>query len=288
MKTFPRAVRGLPPFEHPSLARIERRRADGLPDGIHTGGAWTDGVMVWKPLDGGNAHDGDHEETREAECLEEMAGVPGFPRNWWVETHPVLAGDTFHPRRWLVRPWCLVAGTDDLPWGRLEAEVPQFVETAMRALNAKGWELGDSIPTLAFDPNAYEYLLLDLSCAWPSYRVNDHWDDQDRFMRWLDLAGYGNLRRFREAGRHVVTSLETHERYDIPCGWAWVYASRNRPLSLSWAHRLRDAVRLVPSDEKGVHTWAVAEGPLPEGVVFDYELTLAWWPWETPASKEKR
>jgi hypothetical protein len=278
-KVIPRAVRGLPPWDDPAFIKIESS-LNGLPDGVHTGGCWSDGVEVWKPLDGGNAHDGPHYPTQEAECLEEMTGEPGFPRNWRVEE--------VNGRRWLVRKKAYTYDEPDVPVRQI-ANVAGFVESAVRALNAKGWELGDSI-SIAYDLDLGVNFILDLSCARPTYRKADAWDDEWRLERWWEENGYDNLLRFRQAARHVVTSLENHDRYEIPRGWRWVYASRHRPLSLTWARKLRGRAVLVPhryDTQTRVHTWAVAEGELDEETVYDYELVLGWWPWDTPARRKK-
>jgi hypothetical protein len=278
MKPIPRYIRDVSPGE--GFTRIKSKRPDGLPDGVHTGGVWTDGETVWKPLDGGNAHDGDHYPTLEAECLAEMAGEPGFPRNWWV--------DEFNGREWLVRKVALVYGQDvqrrDAPG------LGELAETALRALNAKGWELGDAV-SFAFDLDLGHWFILDLSCAAKTYAANANWDDEWRLWKFWEDEGWPHLLKLRQAARHVVSSLEVHDTYGIPFSWRWVYASRNRPLSLTWAHKLRGKVKLVPhhyaNEGARVHTWVVTNGPLDDEVVHDYELTLGWWPWDTPARREK-
>ena len=275
-KQYPRYIRGVSPGN--GFTRIETVRPDGLPDGVHTGGCWTDGAEVWKPLDGGNAHDGPHYATLEAECLEEMAGQPGFPRNWRVEKQ--------NGRRWLVRNVALVYG-QDFPRGEAPSELGEFVEMVVRALNTKGWELGDAI-SLAFDKDTYEWFILDLSCAARTYAKATAWDDEWRIWKWWEDEGWTGLLKARQAARHVVSSIQTLYDYEIPTGWKWVYASRSRPLSLTWAHKLRGKAALVPGDvaEHRVHTWAVTEGELDAEIVHDYELVLGWWPWDTPARRE--
>jgi hypothetical protein len=58
---------------------------------------------------------------------------------------------------------------------------------------------------------------------------------------------------------------------------------------LTWAHKLRGRAHLVPADyaEDRVHTWVVTDGPLDEDTVFDYELTMGWHEWDTPARRVK-
>ena len=280
MTELPRSIRNVSPGD--GFTRIEQQRPDGLPDGVHTGGCWLspDGAEVWKPLDGGNAHDGPHYPTLEAECLEEMAGEPGFPPNWLVREQ--------NGRRWLVRDKALVAG-QDFPISELGYEVGEQVELILRALNAKGWELGDAI-SLAYDRD-HGYFILDLSCAARTYSVNSMWDDEGRLWKWWEDNGWTGLLHIRQKGRHVVSSLEMLYEHEIPVGWKWVYASRHRPLSLTWARKLRGICKLIPNQydtKTRVHTWIVTGGPLDDEVVHDYELTLCWWPWDTPARREKK
>ena len=277
-ESIPRTIRDVSPGK--GFSRIKRMRADGLPDGVHTGGCWSNGIEVWKPLDGGNAHGGPHYPTLEAECLEEMAGEPGFPRNWRVEER--------NGRRWLVRKKALVYG-QTFERSEVPSEISEFVETAVRALNIKGWELGDAV-SLALDLDTYEWFILDLSCAARTYTKTSAWDDEWRIWKWWEDEGWTSIRNLRGKARLVVSSLENHDRYDISHGWQWVYASRYRPLSFIWARKLRGKAVLVPNQydtRTRVHTWAVTNGPLDDETVSDYELTLAWWPWDTPARREK-
>lgn len=280
MTKFARSIRNVPPGE--GFTRIEQQRQDGLPDGVHTGGCWLspDRVEVWKPLDGGNAHDGPHYSTLEAECLEEMAGKPGFPPNWLVREQ--------NGRRWLVRDKALVYG-QDFPPTAARAELGEEVEQMVRALNARGWELGDAI-SLAFDKQTYQWFILDLSCAAQTYSTNPMWDDEWRLWEWWEKNGWTSLLHIRKAARHLISSLQVRYDNDIPDGWKWVYASRHRPFSLTWGHKLRGIVKLVPNQydtKTRVHTWIIAEGPLSDDVIYNYELVLCWWPWDTPARRQK-
>jgi len=285
MNPISRTIRDVSPGE--GFTRIVSKRPDGLPDGVHTGGCWLsppipeigDERVVWKPLDGGNAHDGPHYPTQELECLEEMAGEPGFPKNWWTTYQ--------NGRNWLVRRTALVYGQDVTR--RDAAPLGEMAETALRALNAKGWELGDAV-SFAFDLELGHWFIMDLSCAARTYAVNSMWDDEWRLWKWWEDEGWPHLLKLRKAARHVVSSLEIKDHYALPAGDLWVYASRNRPLSLTWAHKLRGKAVLVPhhyaNEGAQVHTWAVTEGPLDDETVHDYELTLAWWPWDTPARRK--
>lgn len=291
---YPREIRDVAPG--PGFRRIESMRTDGLPDGVHTGGCWTDGKEVWKPLDGGNAHDGLHVATDEAGCLEAMAGEPGFPRNWRVEEAGSVIqplplhllglckqeqdpatfmgnGTACYTRRWLVRDVAMIAGRDELPFRRMDAEAADLAETALRRLNEKGWELGDALE-IAYDTTLYEWFVLDLSCASPFAGWNDEW----RLWNWLELAGFDRRANLRKAGRSVMSGLAPLSE-GLPRERRHVYASRNRPLSTTWC-RIENTT-FLPADyaTTGVHSWAVADGFLPEDVTYRYELELAWWPW---------
>lgn len=305
---WPRAIRNVSPGE--GFTRIHTTGLDGLPEGAHTGGVWLspDGKEVWKPLDGGNAHDGDHESTLEDVCLGVMVGEVGFPHNWRVEVGaPFYApgplsvpkewknckdtgwqlGDKHcYYRRWLVRPCCLVVGSD-MPFSELESETWETVEAAVRALNARGWELGDSL-ALAYDKNVPHnpYFILDLSCAHPTYYENSAWDDEWRFNTWLTQAGYDDVRKFREAGKRLITSLVFAKENDIPFSWKWAYACRHRPFPQEY--ELGRPARTVPGswEEDKVYTWIVCDGPLSDDVVAGFGLTLAWHPWDTPTRRK--
>lgn len=285
MTEFPRAIRGLPPHDDDFQKIIAFNGK--LLEGAHTGGVWylPSENEVWKPLDGGNAHDGPHYPTLEAECLEEMAGEVGFPRNWIVQSSPVEVDGEIYERNWIVRKKALVWGQDKRLRG--DGGLAYFVENAVRALNSRGWEVGDSI-SLAFDLDLYEWFILDLSCARRTYATASAWDDEWRVEAWWKENGYTRLLNLRQAGRHQVSGLEAIDN-GVPRGWRVVYASRNRPVSFTWASRLRDRAVLLPGDysKDRVHTWIVTEAPLDDKTVRAYELDLAWWPWDTPARRKE-
>ena len=83
-KEYPLSIRDVSPS--PGAVRLTGTRQDGLPDGMHTGGAWLCGEEVWKSLDGRPYANAEcHYSTLEADVLEEMADKPLFPRNWRIE-----------------------------------------------------------------------------------------------------------------------------------------------------------------------------------------------------------
>ena len=60
--------------------------------------------------------------------------------------------------------------------------------------------------------------------------------------------------------------------------WVHVYASRNRPISPTWASVPQ--AHYVHDDwgKTGVHTWVVTPEPVSDKKIFDYELTWAHGP----------
>ena len=175
MSTLPIEIRDVAPGS--GFTRLDGKTNDGLPDGVHTGGVWVspDGAEYWKPLDGRPWANADyHVSTREAECLDVMAGEPAFPRNWRVEeAGMVTVDDATHTRCWLVRGKAWVV-PDDWPACRqtgpadaLRLEHVLEVERGLRLLNARGWTVGDSLK-VAFDREGRPFIL-DLSCACREY-----------------------------------------------------------------------------------------------------------------------
>ena len=265
----------------------------GLPEGVHTGGPWLspDGKDVWKPLDAKpypNATE--RYPTDEAECLEAMAGKPGFPRNWRVEER--------RGRRWLVRSLCWPWPQEDQIQSGLD--IVLLIEQAVYDLNAAGWEaFGSDLPQAALDPDG-DWFILDLSAAHhvASWRTGWH-GDRERVIRWMDAVGRGWLADLRRRGQgvyHNVALSHVFEHsegepyragdvfYKVPKearkGYCYIYASRNRSMSTLWA-RIEGA-KFLDADmslSPVVHTWVAADHMLDEETVKRYELTLAYRPW---------
>lgn len=244
-------------------------------EGMHTGGVYLSpgGQKVWKPLDGRPDPDAAyHLPTQEDIVLSLMAGTVGFPKNWRVE----VAND----RRWLVRKLAYVI-PETYERSMLTLDMVLQVEQALRALNAKKWELNDPL-RVAIDPDTYEPFLLDLSSARPgkgleaplAFRANDAL----LFERWAsEVAGFEELVLYRCAARNVVHSINWFEG---PYGKThhWVYGSEHRPISASWAS-IPDAV-YAPAvwAETGVHTWVVTPGVLGNDLVSSYQLRWGYGP----------
>jgi len=275
---LPLSIREVKPAKH--ATRITGQRYDGLPDGVHTGGAYLWEGEVYKPLDGRPYANAEcHLPTEEAECLEAMAGQPCFPRNWRVETRD--------GRRFLVRKKAYVI---DNP-RKLEVSELLLVEKAIRELNRRGWQISDSI-SLAYDADTYELFILDLSCA---YRIDGHlsyhYDENWRILKLFKQAGFDRLAAIRERGQHIFHDplhFEALVDRDVR-DFHFLYGSFNRPLSRVWATLPADVVlidshrwyaeidNLIRQHTDGVpHTWIVSPSPLDEDLLCRYELTLCW------------
>ena len=203
--TLPLAIRDVAPG--PGFTRLTGVRPDGLPDGVHTGGAWLspDGKEVWKPLDGRPyANSTVHIPTKEAQCLEAMAGEPAFPRNWRVEEAGAVTVDgdgVTYTRWWLVRDKAWVAHPRKSVHGpaRLHLEDVLTVERGLRRLNECGWEINDALQ-VAFDLQGRVFIV-DLSVAWPYARP----DDEEWFLRWAEAMGFQRLVDLRRNGSRVCS-----------------------------------------------------------------------------------
>jgi hypothetical protein len=188
---IPLKIRDVPPFE--GAVRLTGTRPDGLPDGVHTGGAWRYQRLVYKPLDGRPWANAEHHlRTNEAAILERLAGKPGFPRNWLIAQR--------RGRYFLVRHAAQVI-PEDFPYASLRHEDALQVEAAVRTLNAEGWELGDALRVAIDDVG--QLFLLDLSNAGP---IGPMWmaDDSQRVLRWFEEAGFHGLARLRREGQRAV------------------------------------------------------------------------------------
>lgn len=246
-------------------------RADGLQDGVHTGGVYRWQSEIWKPLDGRPYMNADFVcPTLEAEFLEAMQDLASFPKNWRVE---IANG-----RKWLVRPEVMVLSEKDCQ--HLSRDVVLQIEQDVMECNRRGWEVNDAFQ-VAFDRNTYQYFILDCSSAQKmsgkgAYAANEF----DRIMRFFKLCGLDSLVELRQNARHLLSPLEFCDKHPEAMNgdYKHVYASFNRPFSLMWAslgqdcileHQKRDGNR-VP------HTWIVTQEPLPDDKVFAYELTWAY------------
>jgi len=267
--SLPLSIRDVGPS--PDAIRLTGVRPDGLPDGTHTGGAWLLDGMVFKPLDGRPyANCENHYPTREAECLEQMAGIPLFPRNWHIEEQ--------NGRRFLVRKQAYTI-PEQIDYKALKHEQVLMIEQGVRGLNRAKWEINDFI-SLAIDPDSYEIFLLDLSAAQAMngtgcYRADDEW----RVHEFFKLCGEERLIDFRQNASRVLHK-ECWNMYHP--GYHHVYASFSRPISGLWAR--------IPGAPEYVHesfgdwnnstpwTWIITKEPLSQEILDRYELEWGWSP----------
>ena len=271
---LPLSIRDVSPA--PEAVRLTGKRADGLPDGFHTGGAWLLGEEVWKPLDGrpyANAEG--HYPTLEAECLEEMAGQPLFPRNWRIEEQ--------NGRRFIVRKKATIIG-QDIDYKSMTLPRLLEVERGVRALNRAGWEINDPI-TLGFDDDLYALFLLDLSAAG---RMPNKGccvaDDTWRLEKFFELCKADLLIKLRRNARHVTAEIPfilEHPNH------RHVYGSFNRPIDGMWARLPGEPVFVHTPygsanwTESVPHTWVVTTEPLDDETLERYELRWGWSPVHT-------
>ena len=246
----------------------------GLPEGRHTGGPWTSGKEVWKPLDACPGPDVPYRvNTLEDVVLAELHAVDSFlfPKNWRVEE--------CRGRRFLVRPWFRV-----VPFSYQSAQITRdqvlLVERMVRVVNEQWWWIGDDL-NIAFDADDHP-ILLDLSGA---QRVNsrvaqgcEQPAEEYRFQEWAEaVAGHSELVRLRRAAQHLVSSIRWTMSEDA-LGWTnprqWVYASSFQPVAEM------DQCIVFPAHIEDLHVrfWCVAPGPLTDAVLNNYNLVLGWAP----------
>ena len=273
MKRLPLSVRDIPP--HEEAERLTGTRADGLPEGVHTGGAWLWKDRVYQPLDGRPYANADFHVALPdvVECLEAMAGEPLFPKNWNVEER--------NGRRFLVRNEALIVTESHLK--RFDRERLELIERAVRNLNRRGWEIGDEI-SLGYDRSIHQMFVVDMSnCHRQAGKVAFAADEEARVRRLWDLAGADNLIGLRRAGKHVLGSYwGMQERGVDVFEYNFAYGSYRRPLSRVWAS-IPDEVQVVSNWEWPTfpqpYTWLLSREPLDGELLNRYELTLAYERW---------
>ncbi len=268
MPKLPLELRDISP--HPDAVRITGTRPDGLPDGVHTGGAWVYDGMVFKPLDARPYPNAEFlVETEEVDCLAAMENTPFFPKNWTTET--------INDRRFLVRHEALVLHKDFTP-AMLDKEVPLGVEAAIRNLNRAGWTINDHI-SLAISKIGV-YFILDLSAAHKQSNKMSTIDAEDWLVHtfWKECE-YIHLATLRDHARHILITRKFILDYPEH---RHVYASFNRPINSLWAS-IPNAVYVQQDnaswDTVVPHTWVVTPNPLPEETIYRYELTHGFSPW---------
>jgi hypothetical protein len=268
-------------------------RPDGLPDGYHTGGVWLtpDETEVYKPLTAWPcANATERYPTDEAKCLAEMSGQPGFlPSDAWrVEER--------NGEQWLVIPRLYFWPQERDVLMRPELEDFLLIESAMKALNAAGWEYND-LPQLAYYQGTP--VLVDFSIAHkPSSWGMSHGDEW-RMDRWWEKAAerkdIAALRRRGGHVRHAVRCPQFCDKEAEPYNvldrfypreederreYEYIYASTRRPMSALWGPK--EGIVYMRGDEQKrprVYTWLACDHLLPDDLVKSIELTMAWTPW---------
>lgn len=246
------SVRDRKPHIH--ALRIFSTRPDGLPDGVHTGGAWRcpDGT-VWKPLDGRPFANADyHCRTQEDKCLEALVGQPLFPENWKVHVA--------NNRRFLVREFADVIGPRAAKL--LSYEDLAFVEKGLREMNRTGWHVNDML-SLARDRTSGELFILDLSCA--SQLTTPESEDW-RFSKWVQCCGLDWFAGVRTAA-HKVRQEWMLERIDRAFAVVSVYAATTTGYSI-------DGAEVIPAEHEGVEAWILTKDPLPLETIIGNGLVI--------------
>ena len=277
---YPLSIREVKPW--PLATKIAGVRGDGLPDGFHTGGAWTWDGLVYKPLDG-RPHPlaENHVQTEEDVVLEALAGQPLFPKNWWVEER--------NGRRFLVRKQAVIVGGPIVSWKDLSYDQLIQIERGIMNMNRLGYCVNDAI-SIGFDPDTCEMFIVDMSIAGQVSPI--YWaDDMHQVDRMFEWAGMERLRKLRSNARSALHDYlylsgnvpEYHERIKFN----HVYASFYRPIDRLWA-TLPDDVVLVQNkhenpEESTPYTWLFSHkelgdplNPDPSSLMYRYELTWGY------------
>ena len=291
MLIYPLSVRDKKPHVH--ATKIKGTRADGLPDGVHTGGCYLIDGEVWKPLDGRPYLNADHHAaTLEAECLEANSDLPFFPKNWRIEER--------NERRWLVRNEAYIVGKEHgkkIDFNEIDKDTIMLLEQTVRELNRRGWEINDPI-SLGFDVENSVWFIVDLSSC---NKLPDdspyHCDEEYRIYQFMEWCGYDKLVAFRKKGRTmlhdwVYSADEIELKIERLFKYENVYASFNRPFSLVWA-TLPNETKLIHEDKADWKrsipwTWILTVEPLPDDVQKRYELRWAWSPINVYKDKRRK
>ena len=267
-------------------------RADGRPDGFHTGGVWLtpDETKVYKPLTAWPcANATERYPTDEAECLAVMSGKPGFlPRDAW---HIELLRDQW----WLVMPRLLFWPQNIDVMLHPTMEHLLLIESAVRAMNAAGWLYNDS-PQLAYYQGTP--VLMDFSNAHRPTTWDQGYNDEFRMARWWQDMGHEDISLLRRRGKHIRHAVRLpefcdpkeepfipHDLANVPSRedrstYEHIYASQYRPMTAAWGPR--EGIVYLNADEQKeprVYTWLACDHELPADLVNSLGLTMAWVPW---------
>jgi hypothetical protein len=282
MIELPLSLRDISP--HPDAIRLTGIRDDGLPDGVHTGGAWLcPDDTVWKPLDARPYPNAEYlVNTLEVECLTAFQGKPMFPKNWVVKEA--------NGRKFLVRnrAWVFTRQTELLRkefyvgYSRLPKKQILEVEQGLRILNQAGWEINDPL-TIAWDMD--QIFFLDLSAAWTDavqhintlHLINEEW----RVIQFFEDAGYKTLAWLRKNAPLAIQKARRVKAYRFTPKHRHVYSSHSRPLNYTWIGSSIPGDYCIVDGEYPVHSWLLSQEPLTPEICYRFELEWAWSPMHT-------
>lgn len=257
---------------HPSAQKLGATyRADGLPDGVHTGGVWRYRGEIWKPLDGRPYANADFVcPTLEDVALDELDDLYSFPHNWRVEDR--------NGRRWLVRKEALVLSESD--YCALDKRIVLQIEHDIREANQRGWEINDAFQ-IAYDWDLARHFVLDLSSAHKMTAKTGAYaaDEFDRINRFFKLCGLDSLAALRKNARHLLSPLEFEYKHpEAQDGdYRHVYASLDQAFCLTGADLRQDCILEHQKRADGVpYTWIVTEQPLSHSAIERLGLTWAY------------
>ena len=267
---FPISMRDVSP--HPDAVRLTGTTPDGLPSGVHTGGAWKYGDYVYKPVDVQPSMGcGFHVFSQELQVLWEMSGQPLYPQNWWIERH--------NGRTFIVRRVAYIFPEDIDYRDYIDREKALYIERAIWNLNAHGWEFNEaSIPLALSAGPDYKLFIYDNSAAQKMSGIGAFAaDERDKVTKFFGQCGQTWLADLRRNAREASNQrLLDPERQGIP----WVYCSMYRPIWLgvnidgaTYIHQSRTSVQHAQP-----HAWILTPNPLDDDYLRRYEFEFGWGP----------
>ncbi len=273
---FPISLRDVSP--HPDAERLTGTTPDGLPSGVHSGGAWKLNGYVYKPVDVQPSMGcGYHVFSQELEVLLAMKGQPLFPHNWWVERH--------NSRTFIVRASAWIFG-DDLDYEYIDRDKALYVERGIMNLNAHGWEVNEgSIPLAMSAGPGYQIFVYDMSAA---QRMTGSGafaaDERDKVLRFFGECGQTWLAKFRRNARKVYGDCILNPDIEGP---GYVYASMSRPTWIGINIPGATFVHVMKPDfhEAIPFTWIVTPEPLSDDYLRRTEFMYGWGPLTTKVTK---
>jgi hypothetical protein len=274
-KHWPIAIRDVAP--HPDAVRLTGTTPNGLPSGVHTGGAWKLNGYVYKPVDVQPSMGcGYHIFSQEVEVLLEMTGQPLFPRNWWLERR--------NDRTFIVRAVAWIF-PEDIDYENIDRDDALMVERGVMGLNARGWEINDGIPLAMSAGPEYTLFAYDMSAAQRMTGSGAYAaDERSNVIEFFDRCGQTWLAKLRRNARKVFTD---HILDPDMSGLPYVYSSMYRPLWIgvnvpdaTYIHVMRPSL-----SEAIPHAWILTPQPLNDDYLRRHEFEYGWGPLTTKVAK---